>query len=108
MNAKTWKLIAELDCSSPTMTSEITKIFKEQDVVKGGNQLRLVDKSQYKIPITKPQLNDKTPPIQGIGLLEFSYQDNYIACRNGIKYFIQIICLILFGFGTFRIFRLKL
>lgn len=69
LNAKTWKVIAELDCSSPTITCESTKIYKEEDGVKGNNQLKLVERSQYKIPITKPQLNEKSTPVQGIGLL---------------------------------------
>jgi hypothetical protein len=31
--------------------------------------MKLVDKAQYKIPITKPILSEKSTPAQGIGLL---------------------------------------
>lgn len=31
--------------------------------------MKLVDRTQYKIPITKPVLNEKSSPAQGVGLL---------------------------------------
>ena len=37
--------------------------------MKGKNQLKLIDKSHYKIPFVKPQINDKSLPAQGVGLL---------------------------------------
>ncbi len=45
--------------------------------------MKLVDKAQYRIPIVKPVSNDKSLPNQGVNLLEFSYDDSYIACKNG-------------------------
>jgi hypothetical protein len=75
----TWKLVAELDCSNPVIQSDYTKIYKEEEG-KGTNQLKLIDRNHFKIPQSKI-LVDKNG--QGIGLLEFSYDDNYLACRNG-------------------------
>lgn len=46
--------------------------------------MKLVDRTQYKIPTVKPVISDKSAIVQGIGLLEFSYDDSYLACRNGI------------------------
>ena len=100
LNASTWKIIAELDCSPNTVQTESTKIYKEEEAMKGTNQLKLVDRSHYKIPITKPQLNDKTAPLQGIGLLEFSFDDSYLACRNGTFPLIQTTCPTLSSSGT--------
>ena len=37
--------------------------------MKGKNQLKLVDRLHYKIPTVKPQISDKAPPAQGVGLL---------------------------------------
>ena len=51
--------------------------------MKGKNQLKLIDWQHYKIPVVKPQISDKAPPTQGVGLLEFSHDDSYLACRNG-------------------------
>lgn len=51
--------------------------------MKSHNRLKLVDRTQYRIPIVKPPSNDKSLPAQGIGLLEFSYDDSYLVCRNG-------------------------
>ncbi len=50
--------------------------------------MKLVDRNQYKIPTTKPVISDKSAPTQGIGLLEFSHDDCYLACRNG-KWFLR-------------------
>ena len=96
LNSLTWKLIAELDCSSPALQSDSTKIYKEEEG-KGTNQLKLIDRNSYKIPISKA-LSDKAG--NGIGLLEFSYDDSYLACRNGSFEWIQTICRTQCGSGT--------
>lgn len=83
MNALTWKEIAELDCSNPVITSDSTKIYKEEDSAKTANRMKLVERSHYRLPVNKPVNSDKGPPIQGVGLVEFSYDDSYIASRNG-------------------------
>lgn len=49
--------------------------------------MRVIDRTQYKIPTVKPTLNEKTLPNQGISSLEFSYDDSFIACKNGISIF---------------------
>ena len=69
INAKTWKLIAEFDCSQTSVQSDNTKIYKEEEAMKGKNQLKLIDRQHYKIPVVKPQISDKAPPTQGVGLL---------------------------------------
>lgn len=68
-NAVTWKLIAELDCSSPCVPSPDAKIYKEDDSLKSNNRMKLVDRIQYRIPIVKPVSNEKSLPAQGVGLL---------------------------------------
>ena len=78
----TWKLIAELDCSNPIINSDHTKIYKEEDTL-NSKRVRTIDRLQYKIPVTKPSLNDKGPIAQGVSLLEFNYDDNFLACKNG-------------------------
>lgn len=100
LNALTWKEIAELDCSNPVITSDNTKIYKEEDSGKTANRMRLVERSHYRLPVNKPLSSDKGPPVQGVGLLEFSYDDAYLACRNGTTLLIQTTCPTLFGFGT--------
>lgn len=65
------------------MTSADTKIYKEDDSLKSNNRMKLVDRGQYKIPVVKPVVSDKALPIVGVGLLEFSYDDSYLVCRNG-------------------------
>lgn len=65
----TWKLIAELDCSSQCVVSPDTKIYKEDDSVKSNNKMKLVDRAQYRVPVVKPVVNDKVLPIVGVGLL---------------------------------------
>ena len=42
LNALTWKEIAELDCSNPVITSDSTKIYKEEDSAKTANRMKLV------------------------------------------------------------------
>ena len=50
-------MIAELDCSNSMINTENTKIYKEEEIMKGKNQLKLIDKQHYKIPTVKPQNN---------------------------------------------------
>lgn len=69
LNAVTWKLIAELDCSTTTIASPEAKIYKEDDSLKSYNRMKLIDRTQYKIPVVKPAPNDKAPPAQGVGVL---------------------------------------
>ena len=103
LNARTWKLISELDCSNVIVQSDNTKIYKEEEGKgKGSHPLNLVDRAHYKIPTIKPQLSDKGAPQQGIGLLEFSPDDNYLACRNGTYLVTQTTCPTPCGFGMFR------
>ena len=69
LNAVTWKFITELDCSSNIITSPMAKIYKEDDTLKSNNRMKLVDRSQYRIPIVKPIPNEKALPNQGVSLL---------------------------------------
>lgn len=64
----TWKVIAELDCSNPIITSDNTKIYKEEDTI-NSKRVKTIDRFQYKIPVIKPSLNDKGPIAQGISIL---------------------------------------
>jgi WD40 repeat protein len=80
LNAVTWKLIVELDCSTTTIAYPEAKIYKEDDSL---NRMKLVDRAQYKIPVVKPAPSDKALPAQGVGLLDFSYDDSFLVCRNG-------------------------
>ena len=70
LNAVTWKVIAELDCSNQSVFTPDTKIYKEDDALKSNNnRMKLVDRGQYRIPVVKPVINDKALPIVGVGLL---------------------------------------
>jgi hypothetical protein len=69
--------------------------------------MKLVDRNTYKIPTSKPIISEKGSPAQGVGLLEFSSDDSYVACRNGNYLKIKIICLTQYGFGTCQSLRLR-
>lgn len=48
--------------------------------------MKNVEQKNYRIPTSKTQTiasSDKAVPIQGVGALQFSEDDQYIACRNG-------------------------
>ena len=47
----------------------MAKIYKEDDTLKSNNRMKLVDRSQYRIPIVKPIPNEKALPNQGVSLL---------------------------------------
>jgi hypothetical protein len=82
------------------VASPDAKIYKEDDSLKSNNRMKLVDRAQYRIPVVKPVSSEKAPPVQGVGLLEFSFDDSYLVCRNGTARPTQTTCPTRCGSGT--------
>jgi len=89
LNCLTWKLIVELEHQQTIFEGSNVNVFKEEEYVeatfknpKKSSQYMMKDLAgNFKIPSMKVA-NDKANPPLGVGLMEWSYDGQFIATRN--------------------------